>query len=236
VNGEDTPGAHEIEEWAQTNNLFYSEGNSGEYPETPNNDHEAREQLRQEMSNKDIYADFNESAKETIEYVPELFDRVNKDFPNLRESFEAITYSDFLPDDKGALYKPGNSEISYNKHIFNSLENLKKYLNNPPGYFASSDPKSVIAHEFGHAIEKLIISLNNDNEAFVRNNIRQVLRDNGFTKWSHVENKISQYAGQKKSYTELIAELVSDYLSEKKPRNISISVYNKLMELYRGSL
>jgi hypothetical protein len=201
------------------------------YDITPNNDGKERQELSNTMKERGIYADFDESKKETIDYIPYIYDNIKRDFPKMNEAMQTIGYSDYLPDNEGAYFNPINHEIIYNKNIFMSEKNIEEYLTRFPGYFASTNKRSIINHEFGHAIEKLIMQLSN-NDDIVKNEIKILLEENGFKSRGDVIRGISEYAADP-TYHDTIAEAVSDYLSEKEPREISKLIYNKLISLYR---
>ena len=217
--------------------LSKSHGDTIEFVEVPNNDKDVRDKIIKELADRGIYADFNESAKETIDYIIELHDKIALDFPDISKVINEISYTSnksILNDTQGSGYDVILELIKYNKTIFNSKENLLKYINQFSNWFASTKLNGQIAHEYGHAIEKLIINLYK-NDKIVELTIRKLLIDNGFKYWKDIEKELSIYAGTSLEYHEVIAEAVSDFITNgNSARQISKVIYNKLIELYRG--
>lgn len=201
------------------------------YDLSPNDDKKDREIFSNTMKDMGVYADFDESKKETIDYIPNMFDNIKNDFPRINEALKTIGYSDYLPDNKGAYFNPKSLEVVYNKNIFLSEKNIEEYLKKYPGYFASTDKRSIINHELGHAIEKLLIQLSS-NENVVKDEIITLLKNEGYRTMDDIRKNISVYAADE-TFHDTIAEAVSDCLSEKEPRKISIMIYNKLISIYR---
>jgi len=217
-------------------NLSRSSGIRLEFKEVPNNDEAIREALKKAMAERGIAVDFDESAKETIDYIIKLHDRVISDFPAIQDVLKEISYTankKILSNGQAAGYDNILNILKYNRSIFNSKENLLAYINQKKGWFASNQLSGQIAHEYGHVIENLLIKLNNNNENVVSDIVRRTLIDNGIKSWSNVRDQISLYAGKEMSYGELVAEVVSDFLTQARPRRISELVYNELIKLYR---
>jgi len=212
-----------------------SSGEPIEYIIIANEDNDYRVKLTKDILNKfGLPTDFNESSRDTINYMLELHEHVVKDFPKLNDTLRLITYTDRFDIVDGAGFNIRFNYIAYNKLIFNNKSNLLAYITQKPGWFASTDIRSVIAHEYGHAIERLLVSLSG-KQNIVRNLVVKTLKENGITSWNRVMSDISIHAGDDNSYNALIAELVSDCLSSgENARNISKIVYNKLIELYRS--
>ena len=239
ANGEDTPGAREIEEWAQENGLMdegvhYSKTHGeGEYIDSPNDDHDEREKLKEEMIIKGINADFNESSIKTIDYIPELHDKVKADFDRINEVLDKIEFTSnpSLLDEKkdeGSLYSEFFKKIVYNKMIFKSERNLRTYIDLESGWFASTELSGQIAHEYGHAIVNLLRS----NKVDVITAIDNLLKMNNI---NSVDDRVREISGYAKFDTDnLIAEAVSDVLTMQSPREISLKIYNALKILYGG--
>jgi hypothetical protein len=231
-----------VARWARDNGLeeepqfMRQPGSDSEYPmdrkDTPE-DQKFRQQLTEDMKTRGIITtDFNTTPKETLEYMTELYDRVKADFPRIGEVLKGIycSYST-LTNEEAAMFKPENNSIWYNQRIFASKENLLHYLNKIPRKFASTEIPSVMAHELGHAIEKVLIKLSG-NKYFVRDELSEMNTRNKVT-WGMVEQQLSLYAVDP-TFHDTIAEAMSQFLAEKKPSNISKAVYNKLILLYRS--
>jgi hypothetical protein len=211
-----------------------------EYKEVPNNDGGIRGELTAELAKRGIPADFDESAKETIDYIVKLHDEVARDFPDIKDVIKEISYTankDVLNNNEAAGYDIDTMIMKYNKSIFNSKENLLNYINLNKQWFISDSIKGQIAHEYGHAIEKLLIRKYNDDN-IAQNIVQKILIDNGIKTWSDVEKQISYYAEDRRTenFHEVIAEIVSDHFTSKEPRNISEIIYNRLIKLYEGVL
>jgi hypothetical protein len=106
------------------------------------------------------------------------------------------------------------------------------------GWFSTTDKRGAISHEFGHAIEYLIMSASK-NDLIVQSTIRNLLIKNNIKTWGDVSRSISQYSkiggqiSKTNKYRELIAEAVSEYLAVKTPREITKKIYHELKLLYK---
>jgi len=245
VKGEDTPGAREIEEWARENDLrdepqFMSQpaGDINEYPmnrEDTEEDRTFRQELTQQFSERGIKVDFDTTPKETLDYIVNLYDKVQTDFPNIGETLNGI-YCSYSPQtlsiNEAAAYQYDKNIILYNQRIFASKKNLLKYLTKHEGQFASTKISSALAHEFGHAIENLLIKISKKDD-IIKTEICNLFKKNNVT-WGKVEKGLSLYAYDEE-YHDTIAEAVSEYLTEGNDcRNMAKGIYNMLLLLYRG--
>jgi hypothetical protein len=241
VHGEDTPGAHEIEKWALENNLKdetykYSEspGARDGYKDEPNDDGAIREQLVNEMSERSVIADFNESAKETIIYIPALHDRISNDIPEIKEMLQEIKYTSLktiLDNTQGSGYSTTFKLINYNKLIFKSKENLKNYIRKNTGWFSSNSLSSVIAHEYGHILYNLIKQKLGYTDEKMETLLNSLLYKYGIVSDKQMANEISGYSVDR---FELISEVVSEVHTRKKPRQHSQNIYNALLLILRN--
>ena len=213
--------------------LYSKTRNVLEFDEVPNNDDEIRKVLVDKMMSRGIPSDFNESSRETIEYIPEIHDKVSKDFPDIFKYITRLYWENDISDDHGAGYNPVKMELIYNRRIFNSKDNLLAYINQVKGNFASTDIKGQIAHEYGHVIERLITGLEDKKTDAVYRRVKQTLLDNGIKSWQSVESNLSICAGRDHAYNEVIAEAVSDYLTGQNTRKVSVDIYNVLIKLYK---
>ena len=242
VNGEDSLGASEIEQWAlgngfkdETTSFSISPGGSDIYEDTTNDDAEIRDKLVREMFDRDIDADFNESAKETIDYIPELHDKIVQDIPEIKEYLDHIRFTtskDILEKDAGAGYTGGVFNIiHYDRLIFKSKENLIKYITkNGPGWFSSNELSSVIAHEYGHILYRLIKEKNKYNDKQMINLVNALLDKFGLVSDSLIIENISEYALKR---DEVIPEIIAEVYTRKKQRQYSQNILNALLSLLR---
>ena len=81
-------------------------------------------------------------------------------------------------------------------------------------------PKACTDHELGHEIDKL---LNASNDSVINDLYVNMMKDNQF------KEKLSGYSA--KNIKEFIAESYSEYRNNPEPRETSIAVYNRLIEL-----